>query len=468
MQIIDQFITLLLQHQEIAYLILFLGSMFETIIGFSFFVYGEIFFLSGSIMAGMGILNIWYVMIVLYSGGILGDNISYLLGRKYGFAFYSKLKNIRFFKRFINKRNLKKGIKFFRKYGAVSVFLGRLLGPVSWITPFIVGTYKLEYRKFLPYEIMGALIGIGQFIIVGYFFGRHFDVVLKVIETYIFVALFCFILLLLLYYFLKKKRIIYRWKSIFKEDKKKAIDRIVKESFISITIIFLIYILFLFFIFFVDNAQEKRDSSKTYDTTMLSKPLGCKKLSLYYIDSKKNIIQPINIILKTTLSIKDIVDDAWIKNDIFRQNHISFLEYIHLLKEKVPPVSSLYFMGLPQNFAYQYKTDSLSKREHIRFWEFTNKKSNLKTFYASISYDNGYEFSFYNYFFTPIHKIDKNIDKSRDFFYHYLLSRRDLKVKCHYRQTKCKIKALLGDNEPSEEQKYYTDGRILECQISKR
>jgi len=129
-QIIDQFIALLLQHQEIAYLILFLGSMFETIIGFSFFVYGEIFFLSGSIMAGMGILNIWYVIIVLYSGGILGDNISYLLGRKYGFAFYSKLKNIRFFKRFINKRNLKKGIKFFRKYGAVSVFLGRLLGPV--------------------------------------------------------------------------------------------------------------------------------------------------------------------------------------------------------------------------------------------------------------------------------------------------------------------------------------------------
>jgi len=468
LHIIDQFITFLLHHKEMAYAILFMGSMFETIIGFSFFIYGEIFFLSGSIMAGMGILNIWLVIMVLYLGGILGDNISYFLGRKYGFAFYSTLKNIRFFKRFINKKNFTKGIRFFRKYGALSVFFGRLLGPISWITPFVVGAYKLEYKKFLPYEIMGVLIGIGQFIIVGYFFGRHFDVLLKVVETYIFVVLFFLILVFLLYYFLKKKRIIYQWKIIFKEDKKKAIDRMVKDSFMSLAVIFLIYLLFLFFIFFVDNSKEKTDFSRIYDASMISNPQDCKKLGLYYIDSKKNIIQPINIIIKTTLGVKDITDDSWIKNDIFRQNHISFIEYIHLLQEKVPPVSSLYFDGIAQNYAYQYKTDSLSKREHIRFWEFSSKKSNLKVYYASISYDDGYEFSFYNYFFTPIHKIDKDIDKSRDFFYNYLLSRKDLKVKCHYIQTKCKVKEKIGDNEPSEEQKYYTDGKILECLISKR
>lgn len=468
LHIIDQFITFLLHHQEMAYAILFLGSMFETIIGFSFFVYGEIFFLSGSIMAGMGVLNIWFVMIVLYLGGISGDNISYFLGRKYGFAFYSKLKNIRFFKRFINKKNLTKGVKFFRKYGSLSVFFGRLLGPVSWITPFVVGTYKLEYKKFLPYEIMGVLIGIGQFIIVGYLLGRHFDIVLKVMETYMFVLLFFLVLFLLLYYYLKKKKILHHWKLILKEDKKKAIKYIVKYSFRSLVVIFLIYILFLFFIFFINNSQEKANFSKPYNINLISNLKDCEKLGLYYLDSSKNIVQPINIIIKTNLDIKYIIDHSWIKNDIFRQNHISFLKYVHLLQEKVPPVSSLYFIGLPQNFAYQYKTDTLSKREHIRFWKFFNKKSNLKTYYASISYDDGYEFSFYNYFFTPIHKIDKDIDKSREFFYNYLLSRRNLKVKCHYIQTKCKVKEKIGDNEPSEEQKYYTDGRILECLVSKK
>ena len=201
---------------------------------------------------------------------------------------------------------------------------------------------------------------------------------------------------------------------------------------------------------------------------MISNPQDCRKLGLYYIGSKKNTIQPMNIVIKTTLSVKNITDDSWIKNDIFKQNHILFLQYIHLLQEKVPPVSSLYFNGVAQNYAYQYKTNSLSKKEHIRFWEFFSKKSNLKVYYASISYNNGYEFSFYNYFFTPIHKIGKIIDKSRNFFYNFLLNRRDLKVKCYYIQTKCKVIKKIGDNEPSEGQKYYTNGKVLECLISKR
>ena len=465
LHIIDQFIKFLIENKELAYAILFLGSMFETIIGFSFFVYGEIFFLSGSILAGMDILNIWIVMLVLYSGGILGDNISYLLGRKYGLAFYSKLKDVRFLNKIINRRNLKRGVKFFKKYGAVSVFFGRLLGPVSWITPFIVGTYKLEYRKFLPYEIMGVLIGIGQFIIVGYLFGRHFELVLQVVETYIFVLIFVFIILFLLYYYLKKKKIIYRWRVALREDRKKAINLVVKYTATSLSVIFALYMLFLFFIFFIDTHKEKVDFSKAYSVKQIPNIDDCKKYGLYYIDNKKHTVQPINIVLNTTLDVKDIVDDSWVKNDIFRQNHISFLEYVRLLKERVPPVSSLYFLGLPQNFAYQYKSDSISKREHIRFWEFDSAKSKLKKYYASISYDDGYQFSFYHYFFTPVHKIDKDIDKSREFFHQYLLSRKDLKVKCHYIQTKCKIKELKGDNEPAEEQAYFTDGKILECSI---
>jgi len=64
-------INFLSNHQTLSYLILFLGSLFETIIGFSFFIYGEIFFLSGSILAGMGILNIWLVVFIYTRGELL-------------------------------------------------------------------------------------------------------------------------------------------------------------------------------------------------------------------------------------------------------------------------------------------------------------------------------------------------------------------------------------------------------------
>jgi len=98
LDIINNFIEFLINYHKLTYFILFLGSMFETIIGFSFFIYGEIFFLSGSILAGMGVLNIWYVMLVLYAGGIIGDNISYFLGKKYGLNIFKKLQKINFFK----------------------------------------------------------------------------------------------------------------------------------------------------------------------------------------------------------------------------------------------------------------------------------------------------------------------------------------------------------------------------------
>jgi len=469
MHIIDQFIGFLIHYKEFAYAILFAGSMFETIIGISFFVFGEIFFLSGAILAGMGILNIWIVILVLYSGGILGDNLSYFIGKKYGISFYNKLKKMRLLNKLINEDNFGKGSNFFNKHGALSVFLGRLLGPLSWITPFIAGTYKLEYKKFLPYEMIGAIIGIGQFIIVGYFFGKHFDIVLTLIDTYIFVIIFIVIICLFILYYIKKKKILKYWKDILNEDRKKAIKFIAKDSFKFIVGMLFIYLVFLFYIFFIDNAKEKSSFSKSYDTSIISTVdiQNFNKLDLYYKDSKTNTIQPINIILNTSLDVKDIFDNNWIENDIFRQDNISFSEYVDLIKKKNSPVSSLYFMGLPQNFAYQYKTTSLSKREHIRLWKFSNKKNNLKTYYASISYDDGYQFGFYNYFITPLHKIDKNIDKSRDFFYKYLLSRKDLKTTCNYVQTKYLIKEINGDNEPNEEQRYYTDGKILECKIQR-
>ncbi len=468
LHVVDQFINFLIQYKDFVYIILFLGSMFETIIGFSFFVYGEIFFLCGGILSGMGVINIWILIPVLYIGGILGDTISYLLGKKYGIILFIGLRKTRFVNKFINKKNYRKGVKFFKKYGALSVFFGRLLGPLSWITPFIVGTYKLKYRKFLLYDIAGVIIGIGQFILVGYFFGKHFHKILNIFYTYIIVMIFIFVCIVFIYYYLKKKKILSQIKIYLKEEKKKAIYLMVKHSIVFSIALIIIYLIFLLFIFFIDPPIQQYNFSKSYNMSQLTHIKSCKQYKLYY-DSKKNyIIQPINIIIATKQKIGKILNKNWIKNEIFMQNQISFPRYVQLLQDKSPPISSLYFMNLPQNLAFQYKSKYISKREHIRIWNFMNKKKKLHRYYASISYDNGYKFSFYNYFITPTHEISKDIDKSRDFFYHYIMNRKDLHFKCKYIQTKCIIKDISGDNEPSEEQQYYTDGKILYCQDYKR
>jgi membrane-associated protein len=461
---VDQLIVFLIDHKNSAYLILFLGSMFETIIGFSFFVYGELFFLAGSIMAGMGILDIRELIVVLYAGGIIGDSISYFLGFRYGPLIYDKLKNIRYINRYINDENYRKGTLFFQRKGAISIFLARLLGPISWITPFVAGIYKLKYRKFLFYNIPGVIIGIGEFIVVGYFFGRHFDKIFKIISNYLYLFVFIVIYLILLYFFLKKTKLPDKIRKNIR-DNKRHLARVIANNFlVSSALLLALYAFFLFFIFFVNTPEENRTSIKT--KTIMLDLNDCQRLKLYYHPDKNNVEQPINVILTAKAELLSLIlGPKWIKNDIFDINEISFPKYISLLKNRISPVSSLYFEGYPQDYAYQTKTRSLAKREHIRIWEFQD--GGYKNYYASITYDNGYSLNFYNYFFTPIHKIDKNIDKSRDFFYDFLMSRKDLDVTCRYVQTKCAVAAIGDSNEESDEQKYFTDGMVLSCIIGK-
>ena len=95
---------------------------------------------------------------------------------------------------------------FFAKYGTKAVFFARLLGPVSWITPFLAGTYKVPYQKFLLYNIAGVTVGIGQFLIGRYFFGSNYGVILSVIKNDAAVVGSIAILVLAAYYVIKRNR----------------------------------------------------------------------------------------------------------------------------------------------------------------------------------------------------------------------------------------------------------------------
>lgn len=180
MNVVVSFIDFLQANEIWAYFILFIGSYLETLIGTGFFIYGEIFFLAGAILAGAGVLNIWLVAIACILGGILGDTSSYIIGRKFGHLIVK-----RFFKkenRYLNPTNYKKGTDFIHKHGLKGIYFSRLLGPISWVTPFIAGTLNIKYKNFLKYNIPGVITGIGIFLVVGYFFGFSYNLFLPAIE----------------------------------------------------------------------------------------------------------------------------------------------------------------------------------------------------------------------------------------------------------------------------------------------
>lgn len=187
-------------HTTLAYFILFFGSYFEAIVGINFVVRGEFFFIIGSLLAGTGVLNVWLVALTLIMGGTLGDSSSYWLGRRYGMRLLKENRPI------LNFNNFKKAGMFVEKYGAQSAFFARFLGPLSWITPFILGTYKVPYTQFLTYNVPGAALGIGQFIVVGYYFASNYREVLALVQKYAFLSIFGIIVFLLLIRYVRKHR----------------------------------------------------------------------------------------------------------------------------------------------------------------------------------------------------------------------------------------------------------------------
>jgi membrane-associated protein len=201
----DHFLLFLEQHRQVAYLILLGGAYIETVFPFSLFVYGELFFLAGPILAGMGILNIWIVSVLFYTGGILGDTTSYLLGRYYGQTFFIHFGRGRFLGRVFTEKNYRKGEDFFKRHGAWSIFLARLSGPFSWITPALAGIFRVEYRRFALFNTPGVLLGIGEFILVGYLFGRHYEKVIHLAWEYMVIAIFVVLALVLVYRWLRRR-----------------------------------------------------------------------------------------------------------------------------------------------------------------------------------------------------------------------------------------------------------------------
>ncbi|MGC8696853.1 MAG: DedA family protein [Halothiobacillus sp.] len=193
---LDQVIPFLQQNRHYAYLILFFGAFFETVIPFSLVVFGEFFFLAGAILAGMEVLELWIVMAVLYSGGILGDNLSYWMGRRYGLGLFDRLQHWPLVGRLVHRENYDKGVVFFEKRGAFAVFIARLSGPLSWITPAMAGIFKLNYRVFLTFNTPAVVIGISEFIVLGYFFGNYIHVIIDWLHQFGLAIGFIFICLI--------------------------------------------------------------------------------------------------------------------------------------------------------------------------------------------------------------------------------------------------------------------------------
>jgi undecaprenyl-diphosphatase len=137
---------------------------------------GEFTILLGGVIAGQGTINIWLLIAIVWICTLSGDSISFFLGRRLGRSFL--LKHGPRFR--ITPERLDQVDKHFEKRGGSTVLVGRFIGFVRPIAPFIAGSSGMPYRRFLPYSVLGTGIWGPGLCVLGYIFWQSFDEVTKI------------------------------------------------------------------------------------------------------------------------------------------------------------------------------------------------------------------------------------------------------------------------------------------------
>ncbi len=173
---IGQFIN---NYGNIVYLILFLVIFCETGLVFLPFLPGDSLIFAAGTFAGIGQLSFWLLFFLIITAAIIGDTINYEIGKHFG----RKLLNNKKFT-IVKQENLDKADALIAKYGSGAVFLARFMPIIRTIVPFVVGMGRLDYKKFIAFNALGAVVWVTLFLCLGFFFGNipmvadHFSLII--------------------------------------------------------------------------------------------------------------------------------------------------------------------------------------------------------------------------------------------------------------------------------------------------
>ncbi len=136
-------------------------------------------------LAYSGKVNLWLIILISIIGQLVGSIISYGIGYYGGRPFV--LKYGRYF--LLNKKHFEHVEKWFQKYGAITVFIGRLLPIVRTIISFPAGITKINFKKFLFYSTLGIIPWSVLFIYIGFRLGEGWTAIINIFDKFQYVVI---------------------------------------------------------------------------------------------------------------------------------------------------------------------------------------------------------------------------------------------------------------------------------------
>jgi undecaprenyl-diphosphatase len=137
---------------------------------------GETAIVVGGFVAGQGEIDVIVLIAIVWTTAVAGDLVSFALGRRLGRDFL-----VRHGPRFqITEERIEQVERFYDRHGGKAVFLGRWVGLVRAVSPFLAGSSGMPLRRFLPYDVLAAGGMVTLFALLGFVFWHSLDKVLEI------------------------------------------------------------------------------------------------------------------------------------------------------------------------------------------------------------------------------------------------------------------------------------------------
>jgi membrane-associated protein len=172
---LDQFT---IEHGNTTYAILMAIVFVETGLVIMPFLPGDSLLFAAGAVASRGYLDVTILASGLIVAAIVGDTINYHVGKAIGPRVMKGEKS-----RLFNKKHLDKTHKFFEKYGGKTIILARFVPIVRTFAPFVAGAGAMNYRRFIVYNIVGAVAWVTLMLGSGWALGQvpfvkeHFELI---------------------------------------------------------------------------------------------------------------------------------------------------------------------------------------------------------------------------------------------------------------------------------------------------
>lgn len=158
-----------------------------------FFLPGDSLLVTAGLYAARGSLDIWQLNLALIPMAILGDALSYTIGKRSGPALFSRPQS-----RFFNPQHLRSAHAFYEKHGGKTIIIARFMPIFRTFVPVVAGAAQMPYARFALYNIVGGASWVSSMTLLGYLLAnwaeRHNFPIDKHIEKLIILVVFLSVL----------------------------------------------------------------------------------------------------------------------------------------------------------------------------------------------------------------------------------------------------------------------------------